>query len=475
MTKSRTHAARNKSEPNDVHRFLVTFVDHDYGCNNADRTYEFRYESGMAFVNFLGQPHDSPMFMRARDGYGVYGVKLFDFDRPEGRREVDDREAGIDPDIVYPEDHDYSFVPSYSNKTVAVFVLDIRTHKSPWKTGSAAYLPDYEGDFLGERQWKWFETALKRSRASVNVVVNGLQVHANRFPNGNIAEAWGKFPRAQQRLFDALLQDGVQSPILISGDVHMTQMMRKDCVRKEDYDATPRPLVEMTTSGMPHSWGSITSPPRSDPKYKPGWSQRYRSFVARTMMNTMHLVCPWTDVIEFPYDVMVPDNGVGKGIGHALPKLQYNLEKNFGELEFDWEARTVTLRTMGENPDAPPLLMARYSMDQLSGRAPVPSKLASTSSILTSKDFMAEAEADQARRLHPSNSDDESTWICINHRGREDQMAHMMGHAITGVVLLFLVPFPLFWPSMLMLLLGLRRLSIRQSSLRCSKTLPSHP
>ena len=39
----------------------------------------------MAYVDFLREPQESAMAKRARDGQGVYGVKLFDF-RSEERR-----------------------------------------------------------------------------------------------------------------------------------------------------------------------------------------------------------------------------------------------------------------------------------------------------------------------------------------------------------------------------------------------------
>jgi alkaline phosphatase D len=89
---------------------------------------------------------------------------------------------------------------------------------------------DLDGDFLGEKQWEWFENSVRRSKASVNVIVSGLQFHGNRGPDGNLAEGWSKYPRSQQRLYDLLLEENVQSPILISGDVHMTQLSRKDCI-----------------------------------------------------------------------------------------------------------------------------------------------------------------------------------------------------------------------------------------------------
>ena len=60
---------------------------------------------------------------------------------------------------------------------------------------------------------------------------------------------------------------------------------------------------------------------------------------------------------------------------------------------------------MGKNVDGPPLLMAKYSMDQLSGRTTVPSP------HLMPEDFQDETNTAH-HRLHDSD------WVCINHSGR---------------------------------------------------------
>jgi PhoD-like phosphatase len=368
------------------------------------------------------------MARRARAGHGVYGVKLFDFSRPKGHHFVPEDEAAIDPDVKV-----LTHVPTlHSNKTVAVFVLDCRTHKTPWKKGSAAFGPDPEGDFLGERQWNWFESAIGRSRASINIVVNGLQVHGERFPDGNTAESWGKYPLAQQRLFDAMLQHGVEAPILVSGDVHMAQLSRKDCHSRETGNV--RSLVELTTSGMTHSWGT-TSFPTDDPSHKPTLKQRYQSFLSGTLMRFLHVLCPWTELM-----VSKPSSGDLFGSGGAegaKTGTQFSLQKNFGELEFDWEDRTVTMRAFGEDNDSAPLLSAKWSMDQLSGRSPIPG------SLLQSDDFERQREA---------NSQLESEWVCVNHRGRVSVMEQILGHVATGLAFT-LVPFPVLVPAYILILL----------------------
>ena len=267
----------------------------DYGQNNGDRTYVHSRESGIAFVDFVGELPNSPVRRRATAGRGVYGVRLLDFSRGPGNELVPDEEAGIDPDLVVgsagcgsgpspmcgggisgddkeEEDDDEGPLPYDSKHSVAVFFLDVRTNRTPWSDGLAGWRPDPGGDFLGEEQWLWFETALRRSLASVNVIVTGLQVHPNRFPSAQVAEEWTKFPLSRRRLYDTVLSSEVEAPIFVSGDVHMAQFMRKDCFRvgregdvihsKDDSDDRDsddnlgRPLMEMTTSGLTHSWGT---------------------------------------------------------------------------------------------------------------------------------------------------------------------------------------------------------------------------
>lgn len=410
-----------------------TFDDHDYGCDNADSSYEFRYEAGIEFVKFLGQSPESLMSRRAQEGKGVYGVKVYDFARATGMQEVPDREANVDPDMLQygsnVTDHSSVDPTTYSNHSVAVFVLDVRSNKSPWKQGSKAYATDYDGDFLGEEQWQWFETAIRRSRASVNVIVSGLQHHANLFPDPNVAEAWDKFPQAQQRLFDALLQEGVQAPLLISGDVHMTQLMRKDCERV-DGSSPRRSLVELTTSGMTHSWGSPPNPKLASPREGPSIQERYESFFSKTIMEAIHYFNPSPDLLisSPPTEDGLYQSGGGGGAGEGL---QYSLEKNVGELEFDWEMRAIVMRSISERPGAAPLLEASWTMDQLSGTGIIPG------SPLTSQDFLDEAKGNPLRFEHGGGE-----WVCVSHRGSSNFVWEAIGHIAASAVAAFATAVP---------------------------------
>jgi PhoD-like phosphatase len=496
-----------------------TIDDHDYGCNNADSTFPHKQESARAFVDFLGLPADSAMRQRAQAGLGVYGVQLFDFDRPKSQHLVPEEEAGIDPDIVpvyrsNKQKNGKNDEPSYSNHTVAVFVLDIRSNKSPWKTGLAAYQPDYQGDFLGEDQWAWFEQALANSQAAVHVVVSGVQVHADRFPNANVAEAWVKFPAAQQRLYDALLNHDTAVPILISGDVHMSQLMRRDCVHNDDIvvssDAAPirhkrqRSLIELTTSGMTHSWGTMSGPALSsiDEDNHHGLFHLFETFVARNTMRAMHYFCPWTDIMikeegDDGHSIHAQDgNQVGQSSSSSwtTPKLQYSLEKNFGEIEFDWDHETVTLRTIGEQRSTsspPPILIEKkIHLDELrflAGGGGSPQQhddehetFPAPGSLLTMKDFVDEAQSRQRANKVPH---DDSDWICVNHRGRQSEspLRHFIGHISTGIVMTTMVStmglLPLFLlMALIRRMIGTmnRQLHPTESSSKMLRSIPMH-
>jgi PhoD-like phosphatase len=381
-----------------------TIDDHDYGTNNGDINYKYKRESAMAFVDFLGEPPSSPMSQRARDGHGVYGVKLIDFDRPFGSRVLTEEEAGIDPDSVGSDNQ-----VSYSNKSVAIFVLDIRSFKTPWSEGRDRFRINPEGDFLGERQWHWLEKALKRSKAAVHVVVQGLQVHADRYPDGNVAENWSKFPRAQDRLYDLLLQHEAPT-ILVSGDVHMAELMRKDCKS----GSSIKSLVEVTTSGLTHSWGTRYC---SRPSFSYLCRNSYANWVFRNGMHFAHYINPLNDVI-------ISDEG----------KMQYSLQLNFAEFEFDWDKHAINVSILGR--EGVSLLNAKWSFDEFKRGLP--------GSKVRDEDYLAKADS-QAKLGLP-----QTQWQCVNYRG----VAHPY-HVYAGIVATWM--FPMFFfvgPMIAALVLG---------------------
>eukprot|EP01083_Nonionella_stella_P167770 564705_1 len=74
------------------------------------------------------------------------------------------------------------------------------------------------------------------------------------------------------------------------------------------------------------------------------------------------------------------------GAENAKKGQQYSIEKNFGEFEFDWKARVVRVRAIGQDVNAPPLLSASYSFDQLSGNKVMPGNIADRETSMKKKE-----------------------------------------------------------------------------------------
>ena len=420
-----------------------TLDDHDMGQNNADNTYEYRRESALAFMKFIGETtstDSSAYFERASKGYGVYGIKLFDFSRMEGDYLVPEHEAGIEPDVVdtLRETNNSS---TYSERSVAVFVLDSRTNRNPW--GENSWQPNYAGDFLGERQWRWFESALKRSNATVNIIVNGLQVHPYRHPDANVAEVWAQFPSARQRLYDTILQSGVQAPVLVSGDVHMAQLMRKDCVLNDEKDQPNhkiRSLIEFTTSGMTHSWGTTFA---STQKFHLTWLYYPWHIISKSIMSFAHLIFPMPDLIVSDagvnnsndvYQNRLFENGGAEG---SKVGKQFSLELNFGEFEFDWDENALSIRAIGKDPDAPPLLSASYSFEELNGEVDIPGR---TTTIALSERY--------GHHQMDGLVIGDGKYFCMNHRAPYSRYRVYLGY---GAMISFCFSFVLI-PQLLVCL-----------------------
>ena len=414
---------------------LGTIDDHDMGMNNGDETYEFKQQSGVQFLEFIGEDRSNIMFQRVMSGHGVYGVKVFDFDNSrEGNHLLSDEEAGIDPDVVGYDIEMKNSPREYKEKRVAIFVLDARTNRSPWGKGFDAWKRNYSGDFLGERQWNWFETALLKSNAAVNIVVNGLQVHPFRHPNANTAEQWAQFPTSRQRLYDAILKGGASAPLLISGDVHMAQLMRKDCWLRNDQSSLARPLIEFTTSGMTHSWGSVFA---SSQKFHDTWKYYPMHVMSKTIMTVAHWVFPMPDLMisgttppNNDDDSTLFENGGAEG---SKQGQQYSLDKNFGELEIDWVQKSIAIRAFGEDSTAPPLLSASFSMDQLSGLEPIPGAIRDIQSLQDRGGFLVDGNIIKG-----------SESVCVNHRGTANNAHFLIGMVAMTLVLSFFLLGPQF-------------------------------
>jgi len=193
---------------------IGTWDDHDYGANDAGRSYPKRDSSQTLFLDFLDVPPDHSRRQRK----GVYSAHTYG---PTGRR-------------------------------IKVILLDTRYHRDPITRDPLSeqrYYPNKRGDILGEEQWTWLERELRTSDAQIHLIGTSIQA----VPKQHAWEKWANFPQARARLFRTIRQTGAPGVVLLSGDRHIAELSRHD--KALDY-----PLHELTSSGLTHH-----APPHEEP------------------------------------------------------------------------------------------------------------------------------------------------------------------------------------------------------------------
>jgi alkaline phosphatase D len=185
---------------------MATWDDHDYGENDAGAEYPMKREAQEIFVNFWGDPPDSPR--RRRDG--VYEARTLG---PEGRR-------------------------------VQILMLDTRFFRGALKTGErrlgGVYYPDPDPGIpmLGEAQWQWLERRL-REPAELRLLVSSIQFVASDAGQ----EAWSNLPSERQRLIDLIAATEAEGIVVLSGDRHWSELSRLD-------EGVPYPIYDLTSSSL---------------------------------------------------------------------------------------------------------------------------------------------------------------------------------------------------------------------------------
>lgn len=192
---------------------MATWDNHDYGRHDGGAEFGLKDVSKKAFLDFFGEPAESPRRLRG----GVYDARVFG---PEGRR-------------------------------VQVILLDTRYFKGPYvladrsagaggSLGKYAPNPDSTVTLLGEEQWRWLEEQL-RVPAEVRLIASSTQIVADQ----KGMDEWGNYPHERQRLFDLIESTGAERVLLLSGNVHFSEVSRADQGQS--------PLYEFTASGLTHT------------------------------------------------------------------------------------------------------------------------------------------------------------------------------------------------------------------------------
>ncbi len=195
---------------------IGTWDDHDFGVNDGGKDYAKKAESRELALDFLGVPADAEV--RAREG-------------------------------MYQ-----SYTYTYKEVVIRIILLDTRYFKDHVQKGANGYIPDENADILGDTQWAWLESELKK-KEDVLIVANGTQV----IPTEHPYEKWANFPTSRSRILSLLSQDDAEKIVLLSGDRHIGEISK--------IAVNGKAIWEVTSSGLTHSYESVGNEPN---KYRVG-------------------------------------------------------------------------------------------------------------------------------------------------------------------------------------------------------------
>jgi len=187
--------------------FMATWDNHDYGSHNGGVEFALKEMTKQQFLGFFGEPEDRRVQVILLDTRFFRGP----------------------------------------------FKLDLRSTQERKAIGKVGkYLPndDKAVTLLGDTQWRWLEQQLKQP-AELRLIVSSTQIVANE----KGMDEWGAFPHERQRLFDLIKTTRATGVLLLSGNVHYTELSKSD---EGDY-----PLYDFTASGMTHVNPAYASAPNA--------------------------------------------------------------------------------------------------------------------------------------------------------------------------------------------------------------------
>ena len=168
---------------------LAIWDDHDYGLNDGGKDYKLKKEAQKMFLNFWNISPSDPRRIRE----GTYFKKIKNINGTE----------------------------------VEIIGLDTRYFRSKLLRKRNAYKPNMqpEATILGQKQWKWLESSMSQTTASIIVILSSIQILAMEHPY----EKWANFPLERQRLLNLIsLVSNDKTIVAVSGDRHRAGIYRNN-------------------------------------------------------------------------------------------------------------------------------------------------------------------------------------------------------------------------------------------------------
>ncbi len=178
---------------------LAIWDDHDFGLNDADRTFSGKFDALDVFKRYWANP--------------AYG---------------DDQTAGV------------FFSHSYGG--VDFFCLDVRFHRDPNDEADRA-----GKTMLGAGQKEWLKEGLRQSKAPFKILLSGSGWTEAKGAGG---DSWASFLQERDEIFEFIQQEEINGVVLISGDTHVAELNaipRSEQGGYDLYDLVSSPLAQDTS------------------------------------------------------------------------------------------------------------------------------------------------------------------------------------------------------------------------------------
>lgn len=212
----------------DNHQIMAIWDDHDFGVNDGGREYPQKEASRQLMLDFFNVAADAP---RRHRQDGIYTARRFGDDAHSVNI--------IMPDLRWNR-------PPINQVSRAEYLQQ----RKPANQGPYAVHQDPTASMLGEAQWQWLETELKKP-AKIKIIASSLQL----LPEFTGWEAWANFPYDRQRLLQFIAQHNITGVVIVSGDTHWGEVSR---VARAGDTTLPYPLWEVTSSGLTEEWKHIS-------------------------------------------------------------------------------------------------------------------------------------------------------------------------------------------------------------------------
>ena len=181
---------------------IGTWDDHDYGINNAGKSFPHKEKSKEAFIDFF---------------------------------RIDENNGMHNRDGIYE-----SYYYGLKDQKLQIILLDTRWNLDVISPEPITPTNNVTKNILGEAQWEWLEKELLKP-ATIRIIGSSTQFGIE--PNGY--ESWANFPHEMTRMFELIKSTHAEGVFFISGDVHYSE------VSKREIDGL-YPIYDFTASGLTH-------------------------------------------------------------------------------------------------------------------------------------------------------------------------------------------------------------------------------